>query len=83
MKRLTTTTHRRPGGNARRTIAAYVDAAAFAALDTLVQRGLFVNRSHAIDAAVALLLQKYEEVLNGEEVQRDERQVGIRLPFGR
>ncbi|MCX2728529.1 ribbon-helix-helix domain-containing protein (plasmid) [Thermomicrobium sp. 4228-Ro] len=67
MQKLTTTTHRRPNGSARRTIAAHVDEAAVIGVDRLVERGIFVNRSHAIDAAIALLLRKYAELL-GKEV---------------
>jgi hypothetical protein len=67
VQKLATTTHRRPNGSARRTIAAHVDEAAVIGVDRLVERGVFVNRSHAIDAAIALLLREYAEFL-GKEV---------------
>ncbi len=76
MKKLITTTHRRRNGSGRRTIAAHVDGDAVAKLDLLVERGVFVNRSHAIDAAVALLLREYADLLGKEVCNADELLVG-------
>lgn len=78
MKKLITTTHRRRNGSGRRTIAAHVDGDAVAKLDLLVERGVFVNRSHAIDAAVALLLREYADLFGKEVVNADE----LPLPLG-
>ena len=82
MEKLTTTTHRRPNGAARRTIAAHVDEAAVIGVDLLVARGVFVNRSHAVDAAIALLLREYAHLLGrevsnlGESGERARRSLG-------
>ena len=74
MEKLTTTTHRRPMGKTRRTIAAHVDRAAMAKLDALVERGVFVNRSHAVDVAIALLLRAYGESFAKEgDLAHDDR----------
>ena len=61
--KLITTTHRRPRGGTRRTIAAHVDRQAVDVIDELVELGVFVNRSHAIDAAIALLLREYAHLI--------------------
>lgn len=70
--RLNTTTHRRPRAEERRrTVCAHISEDAFAALDLLVKRGFFVNRSHAIDAAIGLLLNRFRE--DTERIVQEER----------